>query len=160
MLNDSATYNSVSLECRKALLNTSTGERESRVKRLHGQVKLEVELRGLGAPVAKLVELLLVSVQPLLPLRSAVVFDRAGAAALPSKQVAFPKPTKSRTLAVLVFGQVAPPKGVVPAALPLRAVVLLTNAAFPPVTAKLVEPVASGVGRAEPIAPPEPNLTR
>jgi hypothetical protein len=110
--------------------------------------------------VLKSPELLFVSVQPLLARKLAVVLARAGAAVPPSKQVAFPKPTKSRTLAVLAFGQVAPPNGVVPAALPLRAVMLLTNAAFPPGTAKLVVPVASGVGSAEPIAPPEPNLIR
>ena len=115
------------------------------------------ELRGLGAAVLKSLEFALVSVQPLLARKSAAVLLKAGAAVLPSKQVAFPKPIKSTTLLVFAFGQVAPPKGVVPAAPPVSAVVLVTSAALPPVVAKLVEPVASAAGRAEPTAPPEPN---
>ena len=127
-------------------------------RQAHGHVcNAAAELRGLGAAVVKSVEFAFASVQPLLARKSAVVLLRAGAAVLPSKQVAFPKPTKSTTLLVFAFGQVAPPKGVVPAALPVSAVVLVTRAALPPVVAKLVEPVASGAGRAEPTAPPEPN---
>ena len=45
-------------------------------------------LRGLGDALEKSTELLLVSRQPPLARRAAVVFDRSGARPLPSKQVA------------------------------------------------------------------------
>jgi hypothetical protein len=114
----------------------------------------------LGAAVLKSLEFAFVSVQPLLARNAAVVFESAAAAALPSKHVALPNPTKSTTLAVFAFGQVAPPKGVVPAALPLNAVVLVTKATLAPVTARFAVPVASAVGKAAPTAPPEPNCTK
>jgi hypothetical protein len=47
-------------------------------------------LRGLGEPLAKSAELLSVSMQPLIFLRSAVVLVSVGAAAAPSKQDALP----------------------------------------------------------------------
>src|SRR5205814_578467 len=57
-------------------------------------------LRGLGAPVAKSVELLSVSVQPPEPRSTAVVLLGAGVGPAPSKQFAVvPKPTKSMMLA-------------------------------------------------------------
>ena len=55
----------------------------------HGQMKVEVELRGAGAAEEKSAELLLVSVQPLLPLNAAVVLVSADST-VPSKQVAVP----------------------------------------------------------------------
>jgi len=45
-------------------------------------------LRGLGVPAMKSAPLLFVSVQPLAARSAAVVFDRPGAAAAPSKPVA------------------------------------------------------------------------
>ena len=50
----------------------------------------DAELRGLGAPAVKSVELLFVSVQPLSARNAAVVLLRAGAAAEPSKKLAVP----------------------------------------------------------------------
>ncbi|MGH8598997.1 MAG: hypothetical protein ACREXT_20305, partial [Gammaproteobacteria bacterium] len=53
-------------------------------------------LRGVGAPDAKSVALLSVSVQPLLPRRTAVVLLGAGVGPAPSKQFAVtPNPAKS-----------------------------------------------------------------
>src|SRR5574341_1043183 len=95
----------------------------------------EEVLRGFGAPVAKSAALFSVSVQPLLPRRSAVVLLGAGAA-LPSMQVVpVPKPRKST---------IVPPNGQPE---PVSSVVLLTSATLPAVADMAIEPVAFGVGR-------------
>jgi len=52
---------------------------------------------------------------------------------------------------VFAFGQVAPPSGAVPAALPVSAVVLMTKATLPPLTARFgLELLGIGVGSATP----------
>ena len=97
---------------------------------------------GLGDPVAKSAALLLVSVQPLLPLNTDVVLLGEGVTPNPSKQfVHVPNPTKSIIL---------PPVG----QLPVNAVVELTNATLPAVPDMLMVPVASGVGKL--VVPPAP----
>ena len=52
------------------------------------ELAVEAEFRGFGVPVAKSAALLLVSVQPLFFLKSAVVLLGAGARLEPSKQSA------------------------------------------------------------------------
>src|SRR2546422_9696438 len=99
-------------------------------------LKTVVQLRGLGAPVAKSAALSFVSVAPPLARRSDVVFDGAGAGPEPSYPVAVvPYPTKSTT--------VAPPTGLEPE----RSVVVEVRATLPAVAAMPIVPVASGGGR-------------
>src|SRR4051812_17622089 len=98
-------------------------------------------LRGLGAPVAKSLLLLSVSVQPLLIRRTAFVLLGAFVALAPSKQFALPYPTKSTT---------GPPSGHEPESV----VVLFTSAIFPAVALTAIAPVASGAGRSA--VPAEP----
>jgi len=114
-------------------------------------VWLDVEFFGAGAAVLKAPELLFVSVQPLLARKFAVVFVNVGAALLPSKHVALPKPRKSKIADRFAVGHVPPLSGEVPLALPVRVVVLVTRAILAPLTARLgAELLASGVGRETP----------
>jgi hypothetical protein len=99
----------------------------------------DAELRGVGEATVKSLRLLLVSVQPPLARMAAVVALSPGVGE-PSEQLAvMPYPTKSMTWLP------------VPQLL-VRAVVLLTKATFPALPDKLSVPVASGVGKIEPIA--------
>src|SRR4051812_11197809 len=74
-------------------------------------------LRGFGSPAAKSAALLSVSV-PSAARRSAVVFDRPGAAAV-SKSLAVPYPTKSLTVAAQAVPQASAVVEVTSAILPL-----------------------------------------
>lgn len=103
--------------------------------------RAEVLFLGLGVAVEKLAELLLESVHPFAALKMASVAEGAGVGPVPSKQLAVvPKPTKSITPTV---GHA-----------PVNAVVFETNATLPTVADIAIVPVASGVGRATPTAPP------
>jgi hypothetical protein len=107
------------------------------------ELKGEALLRGLGAAAAKSEELSSVSSQPFPARRIAFVFEGACAAPAPSKQsFSVPKPTKSTTVA---------PNG---QPFPASAVVVLTSATLPAVAPRLIEPVASGVGKL--VVPPDP----
>jgi hypothetical protein len=104
-------------------------------------LKADALFLGFGVAVAKLLELLLESVHPFAALNTASVADGAAVGPVPSKQFAVvPKPTKSITPAV---GQD-----------PESAVVLETNATFPPLADMAIVPVASAVGSATPFIPP------
>src|SRR5690348_3157308 len=102
-------------------------------------------LRGLGAPTAKSVLLLSVSVAPAALRKAAVVLESVAVGPVPSKQfVPVPYPARSTILAPV--GQV-----------PERTVVLFTSATLPaPAAIAIPEPVpvASGVGRS--VVPPAP----
>src|SRR5262245_53477512 len=105
-------------------------------------------LRGDGEPEVKSTELLFVSRQPLRPRSAAEVALNIGAGPPPSKQFALPYPLKSTTVG---------PNG---HPLPLSGVVVLTSATLPIPAAMLIELVASGAGKAEPVAPPDASCTR
>src|SRR5450830_360001 len=105
-------------------------------------------LRGPTALTEKSAPLLLVSTHSLLR-KAAVVGVRLAVGVPPSAGVALvPNATQSITF-VLV--------GVAEAAI---AAVPVTRATFPEVPDRLIEPVASGVGSAEPMAPFENSCTR
>jgi hypothetical protein len=100
-------------------------------------------LRGAGADNVKSTELCAVSKHPLLARRIAMVLLGAGAAAVPSKQLAvLPYPTKSTMLEST--GQA-----------PERASIDLTSATLPEVAARDIEPLVSGPGRTAPLVPAE-----
>src|SRR5262245_3503443 len=107
----------------------------------------DVELfRGSGLLTEKSAVLLLVSAHPLSALKSAVVLLSPAAAPDPSKQVAsLPYPTIS-TISGLE-GQA-----------PDNDVVVLHNAILAPATAMSNKPVASGVGKGDPL-PPAPAFS-
>src|SRR5215510_9126499 len=105
-------------------------------------------LRGDGVPEVKSTELLLVSRHPLRPRCAAMAAANIGAGPPPSKQFALPYPMKSTTDA---------PNG---QPLPLSGVVVLTSATLPIPAAILIEPVASGAGKADPAVPPDASCTR
>src|SRR5262245_34177172 len=98
-------------------------------------------LRGFGEVEMKSTLLSPVSNQPSSRLNAAVVFERSGAAAEPSKQFAPPYPTKS-----MIDG----PDG----HCPVNATVSLTRAILPAVDPTAIAPIASGVGRS--VVPPAP----
>jgi hypothetical protein len=105
-------------------------------KGLHNRMAV-AELRGAGATTVKSALLTSVSVQPEPALTSAVVFSVIPAAAIPSKQLAAPKPTKS-TMLDPGDGQAV-----------VKRVALLTRAIFPAITEMFDgEPTTSGVGSA------------
>src|SRR5262245_41877769 len=94
-------------------------------------------LRGVGAPVAKSVELLSVSVAPPVFRMAAVVLLRVAVGPVPSKQfVPVPYPTKS-----MICGPVGQ---TVPVAM---SVATFSSATFPAPSAIAMVPIASGVGR-------------
>src|SRR5262245_27274149 len=105
-------------------------------------------LRGDGEPEVKSTELLSVSRQPLRPRCAEVAAANIGPDPPPSTQLALPYPMKSTTDA---------PNG---HPLPLSGVVVLTSATLPIPAAILIEPVASGAGKAEPAVPPDASCTR
>jgi len=114
--------------------------------KLHICIALAVFL-GFGADVAKSFPLFAESVQPALARTTAVELPGAAAAA-PSKQLTLlPYPTRSTIFGSL--GQV-----------PLSGVVVFTSATLPAVAASAIDPLASGEGRATPLAPPEASWTR
>src|SRR5690349_1622085 len=110
--------------------------------------KFEAEplFRGLGAPAAKSLALLSLSVQLLPVLRAAVEAFSVDAAPVPSKQFApetpVPYPTKSTTLASK--GQPEP----------VSRMIVFTSATLPAPAAIAMLPVTSGVGRF--VVPPLP----
>lgn len=99
----------------------------------------EEELRGVGAPAAKSVELLSVSVQPFAARKIAFVLLGAGATTVSKQFALLPYPTRSTT-----------PVG----HCPLNAMELFTSATFPAVAFIAIVPIASGVGKL--IVPPVP----
>ena len=100
--------------------------------------KGEAVFRGFGLAVTKSAALSFVSVQPPAFLKSEVVLLGAGAGAVPSKQFALlPNPTRSRML--LPEGQET-----------ASGVMFETNATLAAVALKLIDPLASGVGRLAP----------
>lgn len=103
--------------------------------------KGELRLRGAGVPLIKSAALFPVSTQPSDLRNTAFVLLGAGAG-VPSEQFApLPYPTKSMS---------AVPDGHAP----VSAVVWLTSATLPAVAARLMLPVASGVGSC--VVPPVP----
>ena len=104
-------------------------------------------LRGAGATAVTSVPFWLVSVQPLPPRRAAVVLLRVGAAAVPSKKFAVPKPTRSR-----ISDDCAEEHAVEPP-LQASAVVELARITLPAVPDIALVPLASTVGNAAPLAP-------
>jgi len=112
---------------------------------LGGVDAFDCVLRGLGAPAAKSVELLSVSVAPSATRSTAVVFDGAGVGPVPSKQFAVaPKPAKSTSDGVpAVTGHPI-----------VSAVVVERSATLPAVPLIAIVPVASGVGSG--VVPPAP----
>jgi hypothetical protein len=103
---------------------------------LPAQVFVIELLRGIGPLLTlKSALLLSVSVQPLLFLIAATRFVVPPVGEV-SEQLAAPYPTKSTIPFAKKAGQV-----------PLKTVVLLTSATFPPVEPTAIDPVASGVGR-------------
>ena len=118
----------------------------------HG-LRGDAVLRGFGAMAVKSAPLLSVSVQPL-PLRSTAVVLLLAGAALPSKKFAPSQPTRST-----IWASWAAEHGV-DTPLHVRPVAVLTSATLPPVALMLILPVASGVGRATPLAPPLASRTR
>lgn len=112
-----------------------------------GSGGVEVSAFGVGAPSANSVPLLSASVVGTLRV-SDVVFDVPGAA-LVSKSLAAPYPTKSITP-----GAVAQPVA------QLRLVVEETSATLPEAADMFTLPVASGVGSGCPLAPPDAPWAR
>ena len=106
----------------------------------------DVELRGAGVAVEKSAALLSVSVQPEPARMSDNVFEPTGATA-PSKQLAVPYPIKSIISAPLGHA-------------PVRAVVPFTKAILPFTAPMLIVPIASGVGKGIPTAPPDASWIR
>ncbi|MCE2882932.1 MAG: hypothetical protein LW636_11335 [Planctomycetaceae bacterium] len=109
--------------------------------------KVDAELRGLGAAAKQSAELLFVSTMPA-PRRNTAVVLEGAAAAVPefafSKQLAVdPKPILSTRIEFRLAQVFVEPD--------CDAVI---NAMLPAVPLMFTEPVASGVGRADPTAPP------
>lgn len=105
-------------------------------------------LRAPAIAVEKSSSLLSVSVHPLFNLKSEFELPGAGARPAPSKLLAdTPYPTKS---IIAEFGKQSPEM-----APQFKTVVEFTSATFPAVAFIKTVPVASGVGRAVPLAPPD-----
>src|SRR5262245_51573148 len=122
---------------------TSPTDRETVLQ----ECSADAVFRGAGAPAAKSLALLSVSVQPWLARWAEVVFESVGAGA-PSEKFAPSYPIRSTICASCKAEQgVEPPLQVSP-------VVVVARITFPPVALMLTVPVASGVGSGEPVAPP------
>ena len=111
---------------------------------VHGFVPPNALLRGAGSPAAKSAELTFVSCAPFSFRKIAFVFDGAGAAALPSKRLEPPKPTRStkRASAAPVHGVAVAPQ--------FSAPVPVTRTTLPVVALRLAPPLASVAGRSAP----------
>ena len=106
-------------------------------------LRVVMVFRGAGGEVAKSAALLPDSEQPPDLRAMAVELLGAGAAAVPSKQLALlPYPTRSTTLV---------PKGQTPD----KGVVELTSATFPAVAAREIVPTTSAAGSCCPLLPPD-----